>query len=147
MNNGKNILKRFMSAFGYKTQKALAIDLGMSPSDLNNRAKSGTIKIPLIEYCVQRGFSIDKWLYDDSEVVDAYPTGEGVFLNIREECMKLQEILESGDEEARNAILGTLNMCRRSVETKGKQKTKKELPDVQHEAQPQGMKRKRTTAR
>jgi len=130
MNNGKNILRRFMNAFGYKTQKALAVDLGISPSDLNNRAKSGTIKNFLVDFCLQRGLGIDKWLIADKEDADVsqkrtYPTCEGLPLEIREECMKLQEILESGDEIARNAILNSLELCWRSIDKKDKRASKK----------------------
>jgi len=119
-----------MNAFGYKTQKALAVDLGISPSDLNNRAKSGTIKNFLVDFCLQRGLGIDKWLIADKEDADVsqkmtYPTCEGLSLEVREECMKLQEILESGDEVARNAILNSLELCWRSIDKKDKRVSKK----------------------
>jgi len=121
-----------MNAFGYKTQKALAVDLGISPSDLNNRAKSGTIKNFLVDYCLQRGLGIDQWLIADKEDAGVsqkrtYPTCEGLSLEVREECMKLQEILASGDEVARNAILNSLELCWRSMDKKEKRPRQKKV--------------------
>jgi hypothetical protein len=132
MNDGKNILRRFMNTFGYKTQKALAVDLGISPSDLNNRAKSGTIKNFLVDYCLQRGLGIDQWLIADKEDAGVsqkrtYPTCEGLSSEVREGCMKLQEILESGDEVARNAILNSLELCWRSMDKKEKRPRQKKV--------------------
>jgi len=41
--------------------------------------------------------------------------------------MKLQEILESGDEVARNAILSSLELCWRSMDKKEKRPRQKKV--------------------
>lgn len=50
-----------MFSLGYKTKKDLAKALQISPSDLNNRIKSGTVKQLLIDLAIHENVNID-WL-------------------------------------------------------------------------------------
>ena len=61
MKNLHEIINRLMFSLGYKTKKGLAKALQISPSDLNNRIKSGTVKQLLIDLAVHENVNID-WL-------------------------------------------------------------------------------------
>jgi hypothetical protein len=60
------IVNRLMYSLGYKTKKSLAEALKISPSDLNNRINSGTIKQLLIDLAIHKNVNID-WLLTGKE--------------------------------------------------------------------------------
>lgn len=61
MKEINEIIKRLMYSQGYEKKKDLAEALNLSPSDFNNRTKSGTIRQLLINLAIQKGVNLD-WL-------------------------------------------------------------------------------------
>lgn len=61
MKEIQEIVNRLMYSLGYKTKKSLAQALNISPSDLNNRIRSGTIKQLLIDLAIHHNVNLD-WL-------------------------------------------------------------------------------------
>lgn len=59
MNISDEIINRLMNTVGYKTKKELADNLGISAPDLNNRAKSGSIKPLLINLAINKNMNVD----------------------------------------------------------------------------------------
>lgn len=135
----------------YKVAKWAEIT-GNSRNVISNiHGKSGKHK-PSLQYIIAvakaTGKPIEWYLYGlEAPITGKCPICGDWTDEVREACRKLQEIMESGDEETKSTILGTLNVYRRSIEKKGKRKAKKDLPDVQPEVQHHGVKRKQTAAR
>jgi len=102
----------------------------------------------LITICNEFGCTVD-WLLtgEESNQRAKCPTCGNWSDEVKEACRELQEIMESGDEEAKNAISTTLNVYWNSIEKKGKRKAKKDLPDVQPEAPLRAGKGKQTAAK
>jgi len=61
MKDIHEIVNRLMYSLGYKTKKSLAEALNISPSDLNNRINSGTVKQLLIDLAINNNINVD-WL-------------------------------------------------------------------------------------
>jgi DNA-binding Lrp family transcriptional regulator len=126
-----------MKAFGYATQRALAEDLGLSPSDLNNRAKSGTIKNFLVDYCLEKNLSIDKWaLLNEEDQGFSSGSGQGEFgkgwsEEIKGACETLAVIMKSDDEVTKAAIATNLHAFIKSVEKDERIKARDDKIDAQ----------------
>ena len=64
-----------MYSQGYKTKKELAESLKISPSDLNNRTKSGTIKQLLIDLAIHKNVNTDWLLTGEGKMISWHGTG------------------------------------------------------------------------
>jgi polyhydroxyalkanoate synthesis regulator phasin len=76
MNNSYEIVNNAMIALGYKTKRELAKALNISPSDLNNRTKSGTINELLIDLAVHKNVNINWILTGQGEMMMNYKPAE-----------------------------------------------------------------------
>jgi hypothetical protein len=68
MNISNEIINRLMNTLGYRTKKELAAKLGISAPDLNNRAKSGSIKQLLIDLAIHENVNVDYLLTGKGEI-------------------------------------------------------------------------------
>ncbi|MBN1548151.1 MAG: helix-turn-helix transcriptional regulator [Syntrophaceae bacterium] len=102
----------------------------------------------IITICDVFGCSAD-WLLTGSDTLQfkICPVCGDWSNEVKEACRKLHEIMESGDDRARETIMNNLDLIGRGMTKRAGRKGKKDLPEMQTEPALPARKGKQTAAR
>src|SRR5574343_970045 len=95
MKEINELLKRLMYSQGYEKKNVLAEALILSPSDFNNRTKSGTIRQLLINLAIQKGVNLDWLLTGDKSLKTNTGPQEGY---IHDNASNIGELIKRSEE-------------------------------------------------
>ena len=117
----------------------------------NIHGKSGKHN-PSLQYIIAvsraTGKSVEWYLYGQKDLKNTVcPTCGNWSEDVKEACRKLREIMESGDDLARETILNNLDLIGRGVGKGAGRPGKKDLPQSRTDMEPPARKRKQTAAR
>jgi len=70
-------IERVKKIEGIKKDREIAPLFGLSPQDLSNRKKRGTLRSCIIEWAAKKGISINLVLYGEDDIGDEKTTSEG----------------------------------------------------------------------
>ena len=126
--------------------------LGVSPNVVSNIHGKSKNHDPSLQYVVAvarfTGKPIEWYLYGQGSQESAKcPTCGNWSDEVRDACRKLQEIMEFGDDVAKETILNNLDLIRRGMTKRAGHKAKKDLPGMQPDTELPRRKRKQTAAR